>query len=188
MSFKVSVIIPNYNHALFLTQRIQSVLNQSFQDFELILLDDCSTDNSQSIIAQYQHHPKVSHVVYNETNSGSPFKQWAKGVALAQGAYIWIAESDDFAEASFLERCVTQLDKYASVGLVYCDSNIIAHDLLQGSFKEKNKEYYPATDWTRDYFSPGMVEIERHLINNCRIYRCTNSIEASFTEIQRKSL
>ena len=48
----VSVIIPNYNHALFLQQRIESVLNQTDQDFELIILDDCSTDYSREIIEQ----------------------------------------------------------------------------------------------------------------------------------------
>ena len=48
---KVSVIVPNYNHARFLPKRIDSILGQSFQDFELILLDDCSTDDSRSILS-----------------------------------------------------------------------------------------------------------------------------------------
>lgn len=99
----VSVIIPNYNHAPFLRQRIESILNQTFQDFELILLDDCSTDNSRDILGEYRDNPHVSHVVYNTVNGGSPFKQWEKGVELAQGEWIWIAESDDWAEDSFLE-------------------------------------------------------------------------------------
>ena len=56
---KVSVIVPNYNHARFLRQRIDSILAQSFQDFELILLDDCSTDESRTILEQYARDPRV---------------------------------------------------------------------------------------------------------------------------------
>ena len=69
----VSVIVPNYNYARYLEERIESILAQSFQDFELILLDDCSTDESRSILERYATHPKVSHYVPNEHNSGSPF-------------------------------------------------------------------------------------------------------------------
>ena len=59
---KVSVIVPSYNHARFLRQRIDTVLAQSMQDFELILLDDCSTDDSQRIVEDYRHHPKTAAV------------------------------------------------------------------------------------------------------------------------------
>ena len=81
---KVSVIVPNYNHAPYLKRRIDSILNQTYQDFELILLDDCSTDNSAEVLNEYASNPKVSHVVINEINSGSTFKQWDKGFALAK--------------------------------------------------------------------------------------------------------
>ena len=100
----VSVIIPNYNHAPFLKQRIESVLNQSFQDFEMILIDDCSTDGSREIIESYRNNPHVSHIVYNDSNSGSAFLQWNKGIELAKGDWIWVAESDDYAEPTFLEH------------------------------------------------------------------------------------
>ena len=98
----VSVIIPNYCHARFLNQRIDSVLNQTYSDYEVIILDDCSTDNSREIIESYRNHPKISHIVYNEKNSGSTFIQWEKGFELARGEYIWIAESDYVARSTFL--------------------------------------------------------------------------------------
>ena len=66
----VSVIVPNYCHAPYLEQRIESILQQTFQDFELILLDDCSTDGSREILERYRNHPKVSGIFYNERNSG----------------------------------------------------------------------------------------------------------------------
>ena len=87
----LSVIIPNYCHARYLKERIESILAQSYQDFELIILDDCSTDNSREIIEQYRSNPRVKHIVYNEQNSGSPFVQWQRGFTLASGEYIWIA-------------------------------------------------------------------------------------------------
>jgi glycosyltransferase involved in cell wall biosynthesis len=104
---KISVIIPNYNHGRFLKRRINSVLQQTFQDFEIILLDDASTDNSREIIEQYRHHPKVKTIVYNEQNSGSPFLQWRKGMEGAIGEWIWIAESDDYCEPDFLETLLS---------------------------------------------------------------------------------
>lgn len=115
----VSVIVPNYNHAPFLTQRIESVLEQTYQDFELILLDDCSTDGSREIMESYRSNPHVSHIVYNEHNSGSAFRQWDKGIALAQGDWVWVAESDDFAESIFLERMMSEVAKVPDCTLAY---------------------------------------------------------------------
>ena len=84
MSPTVSVIIPNYNHAPYLRQRIDSVLQQDYQDFEVILLDDCSKDDSRQVLENYRDHPKVSHVVYNEQNTGNTFIQWERGINLAE--------------------------------------------------------------------------------------------------------
>lgn len=113
----VSVILPNYNHAPYLKLRIDSILNQTYSDFELIILDDCSPDNSRDIIEQYRNNPRVTHIVYNDKNSGSTFIQWQKGFKLAKGEYIWIAESDDYADTSFLEKVVSLLEQTnSSVG------------------------------------------------------------------------
>ena len=102
----VSVIIPNYCHSKFLDERIQSILGQTYQNFELIILDDCSPDDgaSRAIIEQYRDNPHVSHIIYNNVNSGSALLQWDKGIGLAKGEIIWIAESDDSSDRSFLEK------------------------------------------------------------------------------------
>lgn len=110
----VSVIIPNYNHAQYLNQRIDSVLNQTYQNFEIIILDDCSKDNSREIINAYKNNNKITHIIYNKNNSGSTFKQWEKGISLAKGEYIWIAESDDCADISFLEKIMHSFSTYKS--------------------------------------------------------------------------
>lgn len=122
---EVSVIIPNYNHAQFLRQRIDTVLNQTFQDFELIILDDCSIDNSKEVIEQYAENPKISHIIFNSANSGSPFLQWKKGIALAKGKYVWIAESDDWCEPSLLETLVEGIKKDDQCVISYCQMSCI---------------------------------------------------------------
>ena len=119
----VSVILPNYNHARFLEQRIDTILNQTYTDFELIILDDCSTDNSKEIIDLYTGNEKVAHIVYNEKNSGCLFKQWQKGLDLAKGEWIWIAESDDYCTPSFLKTMMSKASEGVSV--VFCKSNIV---------------------------------------------------------------
>ena len=110
MTPTVSVIVPNYNHAAFLKQRIDSILAQSYTDFELILLDDCSADDSCDVMMEYKDNPHVSAIIVNEKNTGSPFKQWVRGINEARGRYIWIAESDDYAHPDFLLTTTAQLD------------------------------------------------------------------------------
>jgi glycosyltransferase involved in cell wall biosynthesis len=117
----VSVIVPNYNHGRYLRQRIDTIFAQTFKDFELILLDDCSTDESRSILREYSSDPRVQ-LEFNDVNSGSPFKQWNKGVRLAQGKYIWMAESDDYAAPRFLERLAAALDANPKTAFAYCRS------------------------------------------------------------------
>jgi glycosyltransferase involved in cell wall biosynthesis len=121
----VSVIIPNYNHSQFLEQRLKSVLDQKYQDIEIILLDDCSTDLSSEILNNYASHPKVSHLILNKKNSGSPFHQWKKGLELARGKYVWIAESDDYASPEFLRILIKEFEENPELGLCYCRSNRI---------------------------------------------------------------
>jgi len=74
---------------------------------------------------QYRHHPKVSNIVFNSVNSGSPFKQWEKGISLASGKYVWIAESDDYADYSFLKSLMDIAETDPAIGLIFCGSNSV---------------------------------------------------------------
>ena len=125
---KVSVIVPNYNHAPYLRQRIESILNQSFQDFELILMDDNSTDGSREIIEAYRDNPHVSQIVYNDHNSGSAFRQWKKGIDLAHGEWIWIAESDDVAEPEYLQTMLAEATAHPRCGLLFSHPRYVYPD------------------------------------------------------------
>ena len=136
----VSIIVPNYNHTSFLEERLDSIFKQTFQDFEVILLDDASTDGSLEILRNYQAHPKVSHLIVNEKNSGSPFKQWKKGLALAKGTFVWIAESDDSCEPNFLETQIHTL-KAGDVAVALTktfSSKGVRHEIAHPVFAHEN--------------------------------------------------
>ena len=116
----VSVIVPNYNHAHFLTERLESILAQTYTNFEIIILDDCSTDNSREIIERYRSNPHVLKIVYNQRNCGNTFKQWLRGIELAQGELCWIAESDDSCLPTLLEKLVPMFEKSRNMSLAVC--------------------------------------------------------------------
>lgn len=161
----VSVIVPNYNYARYLDARLSSILNQTFQDFELILLDDASTDNSLEVLDRYKNDSRVSHLVVNEQNTGSPFKQWMKGIMLAKGEWVWIAEADDLCEPTFLGTCVEQIKKYADISVCMTASQYIDENgsilLQEANYWGKNK---PAVSVCR--FS-GKAYAEHNMYWNC---------------------
>jgi len=159
---RVSVVVPNYNHAQFLPKRIDSILGQSFQDFEVLLLDDCSSDDSRSILSQYANNPRVR-IRLNEVNSGSPFKQWNKGVDLARGEYVWIAESDDYSHPRFLERLVAVLDRDPGNAFVYCRSWQVSPDDRTGGFIDPELPEAVRRRWTEDYVVDGSAECRDYM-------------------------
>lgn len=159
---KVSVIVPNYNHAPFLAARLDSINAQTFRDFELIFLDDASTDDSLAVFSRYQGRGIRAYL--NTQNSGSPFRQWNMGVRLARGDYIWLAESDDCCEPDFLETLVERLEAHPGVGLAYSNSRFI--DLSGAAVGDVDAwvgELHP-THWQEDHVAPGPEECRRYLV------------------------
>lgn len=164
----VSVIIPNYCHSMFLEKRITSVLNQTYQNFEVIILDDCSPDNglSKVVIERYRNDQHVSHIIYNEKNSGSTFLQWKKGIEVAKGDWIWIAESDDFCELTFLEMLVQNIKKDDSVvysntyfvdetGKVLAESKNFRSKILRFFRRNKLVNSWKGTDFIVEHLAFG---------------------------------
>ena len=171
MSPTVSVIIPNYNHAPYLKERIDSVLNQTYQDFEVIILDDCSPDNSVEVIEQYRSNPHVSHILINEQNTRNTFIQWERGISMAKGRYIWIAESDDVAEPQLLETLIGQLEQHPDASVAFCHSRLIDAD---GALLSEQNTKNPA--------QPGQITIDdsctflRHLLIFNYIYNASMAV------------
>jgi glycosyltransferase involved in cell wall biosynthesis len=138
----ISVIVPNFNHARYLEKRLESVLTQTYQNIELIILDDCSSDNSIDIINKYKTNQKVSSIVLSNVNSGSPFKQWSRGIEIAKGDYIWIAESDDYCDNTFLEKCLAPFETDMSLVMVFCGSHWVDdQDIIKEDLSLYNKSF-----------------------------------------------
>jgi len=171
---KVTVIIPNYNHAQYLKQRIDSVLNQTYNDFELIILDDFSSDGSIEIINDYTSRFPEIKCYRNSSNSGSPFIQWDYGVKKARGEFIWIAESDDFAEPDFLEKTCAIMFNNEYVGLVHCDSRVIDEQQKTGYLISGKKASTNSSKWLHDYLNNGKDEISNHLFLENSIYNVSS--------------
>lgn len=156
---KLSIIIPSYNHQEFLLQRLDSIANQKYKDWEAIIIDDKSVDNSVEIIEKFiENNPnfKVKHFIINNTNSGSGYFSWQKGIELAETKYIWIAETDDYSEPTFLEEMVRILDQYDTLPLVFCGTNYV----------ENNNIIYDSTNRTKDL----EVEMGEFKITSCEIF------------------
>ncbi len=146
----VSVVVPNFNHAPFLRQRLETIYNQSYKNFEVILLDDASTDSSRDILKNfYELHRDNTRLIFNERNSGNVFNQWQRGIAAAHGELIWIAESDDFSEENFLANLVPAFADEA-VQLAFCRT-----EFFQDGLTTFNTEQYladlPQFDWTKSF-------------------------------------
>ena len=106
---RVSVVVPNYNHARYLPERLATIEAQAVEDVELILLDDRSTDESRAVLEKFARETRLPvRTAFNDVNTGSPFAQWRRGAEMATGEYLWIAESDDAAEPGPLGAWIVQ--------------------------------------------------------------------------------
>jgi glycosyltransferase involved in cell wall biosynthesis len=157
----VSVIVPNYNHANYLPERLESIFNQTFQDFELILLDDASTDNSMEVLQSYVGYGEVQ-IHRNDHNSGSPFKQWLAGLERARADILWIAESDDTCKPELLEKLLPAF-RDPAVKLAYANSEVIDENgLVIGDYTSNAAEYLTtlsSTKWKHSYVTDANQEI-----------------------------
>ncbi|NLZ34562.1 MAG: glycosyltransferase family 2 protein [Clostridiales bacterium] len=112
---KVTVFVPVYNAEKYIRQTIKSILNQTFKDFELLIIDDGSTDNTLKIINSF--NDDRIRVLKNEFNMGIPFTR-NRGLKEALGEYLAIMDSDDIATRDRLKLQVEYLDKHKDIGVV----------------------------------------------------------------------
>lgn len=120
----VSVIIPTYNRARFIEEAIQSVLEQTFKDFEVIIIDDGSSDETQQVISQI----KDSRLIYHYQDNGGRSKARNYALTIAKGKYITFLDSDDLYMADKLKIQVNYLDSHPDIYMVYTSAHCIDED------------------------------------------------------------
>lgn len=137
----VSVIIPNFNYGHYLKSSIESVLNQTYDNIELIVVDDGSTDDSVAIAAVYGQELKL----IRQSNAGVSAAR-NSGIAHAKGTYICFLDSDD---TWLPEKVELQISRFRlqNVGLVYssiniCDKDLIIQNIMQAQYKGDCLKYF----------------------------------------------
>lgn len=160
---RISVVVPNYNYERLITERLESIRNQTYPVYELIVLDDASSDGSANVIQAYLDETGCeAELIVNETNSGSVFRQWKKGTAICKGDLIWIAEADDLSDKEFLRELSKFLDNSKMV-LAFSQSKQIDENgaMLAENYLDYTKDV--ADDWQNDYVHNGLEEISNAL-------------------------
>ncbi len=128
----VSILIPMYNREDLIKETLESALQQTYRNIEIIVVDNCSTDNSFSVVQQYQKKDTRIKLFKNEANLG-PVRNWKRCIEYANGDYIKILWSDDKIAPSFIENTLPILEKYPQIGFVYTKT-IIFSDETQFEF------------------------------------------------------
>jgi glycosyltransferase involved in cell wall biosynthesis len=137
----VSVVVASHNHAEYLEQRMDSLINQTYQDIEILVIDDCSTDGSVEVLRKYESHPKVR-LIIREKNAG-----WVavsnQGVAMSSGKFIIFANCDDSCGPQMIERLVNAMYEHPSAGISFCRSFMIDEDgkLIGDDFLGREKTF-----------------------------------------------
>jgi glycosyltransferase involved in cell wall biosynthesis len=164
--FNCSVVVPNYNYSELIYERLKSIAEQTLAPKEIIILDDCSSDGSDVEIQRFiEDYGRVieTHYHKNTINSGSVFKQWAKGVALASEDIIWIAEADDVCSPHFIQSLLPAFVDQQVV-LSYCQSSQInqASECIAENYFDYTNDICPE-HWKCSYVSDGVEEIVRYM-------------------------
>jgi O-antigen biosynthesis protein len=176
---KVSIFLTSYNHAKYLRESIDSALHQTFSDFELIILDDASTDDSWAIINSYSD-PRIR-AFRNKTNRLGDFPELFPQAA--NGEYLAIHHSDDIWELNKLEKQVAYLNNHPDIGAVFTNAMII--DEQGKPFEDKTHFYYnifnqpnrTRHEWLKFFFNLGnalchpSVLIRKVCYEQCGLYR-----------------
>lgn len=160
---KITAILPCFNHAQFLEERIQSVLGQTHPVDQIVFLDDASTDDSTDIARNLlKGFPGQVDFCLNCVNSGSPFAQWNAGIRLAKSDLIWIAETDDSCQPQLLEKLYSAMSKSNAV-LAFAQSRYIDQQGASLGSAIEWCDYVWPRSFRHDFSMPGNLFITKYL-------------------------
>jgi glycosyltransferase involved in cell wall biosynthesis len=162
----VSVVVASYNHAEYLRRRMDSLLSQTYQDIEILVIDDCSPDSSMEVLREYEGRAKVR-LIAREKNGG-----WVtvsnQGIDLTSGEYVLFANCDDECEPQMIERLVDGMKAHVSAGIVFCRSRMIDSDGRKLSDDFVIRERHFRDRCAKDTLLSG-AEATRFLLHSCVI-------------------
>lgn len=156
---RISVIVPNYNYVRYIADRLVSVDRQTYPIYEMIVIDDASTDRSIEVIREFIKSATVdTSLLINNSNSGSVFRQWHKGLEVSRGDLVWIAEADDLAETTFIEALVSSFDD-SNMVFAYTQSKIINNEgyAIGSDYLHYTNDI--SLRWHQSYLCEGTTEI-----------------------------
>ena len=173
----VSVIVPNYNYGRYLDERLQSLLNQTFTDLEVIVVDDASTDDSREVVSRYTGDARVKTAWFDQ-QSGSAYRRWNDGARQASGRYLHFAGADDACEPALIERLVEALERHPQAGLAYSRCQVIdsdgrpqsiipSHPRWESDFVSSPEEELPFLLDQRTIPTASAVLVRRDLFERC---------------------
>jgi glycosyltransferase involved in cell wall biosynthesis len=135
----ISIIIPCYNHALFLEETLKSVLESSYSNIEIIIINDGSTDESESIALKYQELYK--NIYYQKQENQGPSVARNNGIRTAKGKYILPLDADDHISADYIEKGIEILNNHNEVKLVYCEAEFFGERTGKWKLPEFSRKY-----------------------------------------------
>lgn len=155
----VTVLVPSYNHSKYIKKRIETIINQTYKNIELFVIDDSSSDDTDRILKEILASYSFRYFC-NKKNSGTPFSSWEKLLKIANGKYIWICESDDYAAPNFLETGIKTLEKEEQRVLFYCNSYVIDEkDTIIDHTKSYFHDIWKESRWDSTFVSNGIDEL-----------------------------
>lgn len=170
MNELVSIVIPNYNYGLYIRQAIESAVNQSYKNIEIIIIDDCSTDNSVEIINEYVEKYNNIKLFVNDKNMGVVATH-NRCIELSNGEYITVLSSDDYIHSQFIEKSIKKLREYPTAAMVATDLSYVDND---------NNVTYPNSFYPNSFFCKGIYQ--------CKIWMFTNTFVPSQVLFRRKCI
>ncbi len=172
----VSILIPVYNREKIIEQTIQSALNQHYDNVDIILVDNCSTDSTYEILKSYQSRYPNIRIARNDSNLG-PVKNWVACLNLAQGKYIKFLWSDDQIFPDYLSHCVEAFEKNPKIGFVYTQTILEEKLTRKAIYRFGPSGEYPSIDFIKSHIlgtksvpvSPGCalfrkIDVEKNLL------------------------
>ena len=140
----VSIITPVYNHEKFIGDTINSIINQTYQNWEMLIVDDCSTDESWEIMQEWAKKDNRIKIFKNEENKGL-IPNWKFLIDNSKGEYIAFLEGDDIFCPENLKKKMEIFEKYSDLGMVYNDFDVIDEEnnvLIKNFYKKLSTKTY----------------------------------------------